>query len=474
VIKRYWPIPILLPTLLWSCAGESRPAPVEVPVPVFEPSGGAPPAPLTLEDPGSALVPLYRALAAAEAQAPGARVVISQFGDSHTAGDRLTGALRQELQARFGDAGRGFVLTGRPRDVKWYELIDVRYGTEGAWKSDQGGVRGTTEPYGLGATRSYATKKTAEAWVATCPDCDAGQAVARFEVFFLRQPDGGVLQARVDDGSWIAIPTEGEAAAPDYFSIDVPDGDHTLTLRPKGGAEVDVFGIALERDQPGVIVEALGVVGRQLAHLWKWDWTVIGPQLAHRAPSLVVLQYGTNEAGDEDFDVVKFEERYVEVIGRVQAAVPDAAILVLGPPDLAERELGKKACEKATAKAQKAWQKAAKAARKKRRAAPPEPGIPEGCSWTTPVVLADIIAAERRAAQRTGVAFFDTFAAMGGAGVMDPMVQADPALAYGDHVHYTGKGYTFWADLLREDLMRGYAAWQKLGASRRSSSRSPP
>lgn len=462
--RRYWPLLILA-----ACSSPSHerasPPPVVIPPPVFEPAASSPP-PITLEDPNGALVPLYRALAAAERGDPGARVVISQFGDSHTAGDRLTGALRRELQARFGDAGRGFVLTGKPK-VKWYELTDVRYGTTGAWKSDQGGAKGGAEPFGLGATRSYASKKAAEAWVATCPDCDAGHAVGRFDVYFLRQPGGGVLEARVDDGAWTPIPTDGEAAAPDYVAIDVADGDHTLTLRPKGGKRVDVFGIALERPQPGVMVDALGVVGRQLAHLYKWDWSVIGPQLAHRAPSLVVLQYGTNEVDDDGLDLAQLEERYVEVIGRVQAAVPDAAILVLGPPDMADRALGKDACAKATAKATKAWAKAVKAAKKKRQPAPAEPGVPEGCSWETPSVLAEVVAVERRAAQRTKVAFFDTWTAMGGAGVMTAMVGADPQLAYGDHVHFNGKGYAIWADLLREDLMRGYAAWQKLGASRR-------
>ena len=93
--------------------------------------------------------------------------------------------------------------------------------------------------------------------------------------------------------------------------------------------------------------------------------------------------------------------------------------------------------------------------------------LPDGCTWHTPPKLLEVIDAERRAAQKTGVAFFDTFTAMGGMDVIGGMIAQDPPLAYQDHVHFTGKGYALWADLLLEDLMRGYAAWEKRTVSTR-------
>ncbi|MCB9575051.1 MAG: hypothetical protein H6709_23495 [Kofleriaceae bacterium] len=439
---------------------------VDQPSPVVAAAGVAPP--VTLEDPAGALAPLYRALGAAERGDDGARVAIVQFGDSHTAGDRLTGELRAVLQQRFGDAGRGFLLTGRPK-IRHYDIVDARYGTDGAWTSDQGGRHGTEEPYGLGGVRSYAKKKSAVAWVGTCADCPTGQAVSRFEIFLWRQPGGGTLEARVDDGPWTRISTalagdQGDVAIPDYEVIEVPDGDHRLSLRPRGDKEVDVFGVALERARPGVVVDGLGIVGLQMSHLWRWDWTVIGPQLAHRAPALVVLQYGTNEVDDSDLDLDTFVARYTELIGRIRSAAPDAAILMLGPPDMATRLLGRR-CDKPAKKQTKS--------RHGRRKAPPPAPVgpaaepPEGCRWKTPTQLLDIIDAERRVARATGVAFFDSFAAMGGADLIDGWVHAEPALAYKDHVHFTTRGYTWWADLLLEDLMRGYAAWQKESAAAR-------
>jgi hypothetical protein len=66
-----------------------------------------------LYDPGEhALAPLYRALRRAEAGEGQARILV--YGASHVAADLFTGVIRERLQARFGDAGAGFVMPARP------------------------------------------------------------------------------------------------------------------------------------------------------------------------------------------------------------------------------------------------------------------------------------------------------------------------------------------------------------------------
>jgi lysophospholipase L1-like esterase len=57
---------------------------------------------------------------------------------------------------------------------------------------------------------------------------------------------------------------------------------------------------------------------------------------------------------------------------------------------------------------------------------------------------------------RNKVAFFDTFAAMGGADRMAEWVKAEPQQAYKDHVHFTVAGYRRWADELSTALLSAY------------------
>jgi lysophospholipase L1-like esterase len=382
---------------------------------------------------------LFAGLAAAERGDPAARVLWLFFGDSHTAGDSLTSRIRGMLQGKFGDAGRGLVAAGRP-PTRYYYQRDVRYGATGRWKAAVGGHKGDPEPYGLAGLRVFGQTKGAQLWVETCSDCQAGTRVAQFEILYYAAPDHGILRYRVDETPWHEVPTKTTTIEPPHPArhvIPVADGPHKLTIEHGGGGVLDLFGVVLERVQPGVIVDSLGVVGRRLGSLRSWDWSVIGEQLASRDPRLVVLQYGTNEADDPALDLEAMARYFDETILRIRAAVPTASVLILGPPDMATRE-GGKPCDK----------------RK-----PDDPVIPE-CEWRTPHVLAEIISVQHAAAVRNHVAFFDTFAAMGGADHMHQWVTAEPRVAYKDHVHLTDVGYQWWADALSSAVLAEYARWR--------------
>jgi len=385
---------------------------------------------------------LYRALAAVEKAEPSSRALFVFFGDSHTAGDSMTSRMRTTWQSRFGDGGRGLVAAGRPSARHYYQR-DVRYGATGSWRSAVGGVR-DPEPYGVAGLRVYGDRKGSQLWVETCAECQAGSKVAQFEILYQASPTSGTLRYRVDDGSWQTLTTRTSNIEPPHPArqvIAVPDGPHRLTLEHAGGGNVDLYGVALERQQPGVIVDSLGVVGRRLGSLRSWDWSIIGEQLATRDPRLVVLQYGTNEADDPDLDLDAIAKYYDDTILRIRAAAPTAAILILGPPDMGVREAGK-SCD-----------------RMKKPADPNTPVIPE-CQWRTPSVLREIISMQHAAALRNKVAFFNTLAAMGGADRMAEWVGADPKLAYKDHVHLTDLGYHRWADALSSALFVDYARWR--------------
>ena len=394
-----------------------------------------------LDAPAGSLDALFTALAASErSEAPG-RTLLVFFGDSHTAGDSMTSRVRTTLQARFGDAGRGLVAAGRP-NAKHYYQRDVRYGASGAWRAAVGGHRGDAEPFGIAGLRVYGERKGAQLWVETCAECTAGAKVAQFEILYQAAPERGVLRYRVDDGAWQIQSTRTAPIEPPHparLVIPVADGPHKLTLEHGGGGGLDLYGVVLERMRPGVVVDSLGVVGRRLGSLRSWDWSIIGEQLATRDPRLVVLQYGTNEADDPDLDLEALAKYFDEMIARIRASAPGASILILGPPDMGVRE-GGKACDRM-------------------KPSPDGVLVPE-CQWRTPSVLAEIIAVEHAAAARNQVAFFDTFAAMGGPDKMAGWVTAEPKVAYKDHVHFTDVGYQQWGDALAGALLAEYDRWR--------------
>src|SRR5689334_16647667 len=85
-----------------------------------------------IEDPtGRAMQSFYEALTRTEHGEAITRVL--HYGDSHIAADLLTGALRRELQSRFGDAGAGFVLANKP--YSYYARPGVTIYTTDGWRA---------------------------------------------------------------------------------------------------------------------------------------------------------------------------------------------------------------------------------------------------------------------------------------------------------------------------------------------------
>ena len=89
-----------------------------------------------------------------------------------------------------------------------------------------------------------------------------------------------------------------------------------------------LFGVALERDKPGVVYDALGAHAAR-ASFWSaedaGDWA---DQMRLRKPSLIVLQFGTNESEDTTIKAEAYEPVFGVLIDEVQKAAPSVPVLV--------------------------------------------------------------------------------------------------------------------------------------------------
>jgi lysophospholipase L1-like esterase len=74
--------------------------------------------------------------------------------------------------------------------------------------------------------------------------------------------------------------------------------------------------------------------------------------------------------------------------------------------------------------------------------------------------LAEIIAAQRRVAEAADCAFYDQFAAMGGAGSIAAWAAEQPPRARKDGVHLSRDGYSELAGAFVGELERAYAAFR--------------
>jgi lysophospholipase L1-like esterase len=358
-----------------------------------------------IENP-AALVPFFEQLYRAEHGESGRPVRILHFGDSHTAADDWTGMMRALLQSRFGSGGAGYSLVGRP----WpsYRRLDVRSNGSRGW-TGAGMVRHEGDGrHGLGGI-SLMTSSAGQ----TASLLAEGE---RVELFYWRQPGGGEIQISDNGLPLERISTAGEEG-PSYFERRVEPGTHRFEVETLTAGPVRLFGWVTE-NRRGVTYEMLGINGAEAAMPLGWDEALFSAHLQRRDPALIVLAYGTNEAGHPDWTPESYRRMFHALIERLRRGAPAASILVIGPPDRWYRVRGR---------------------------------------WVPLQKVDMIVEAQRDVALAGGCAFWDWRERMGGPGAMPRWVQA--GLAQPDHVHLTGAGYRMLGEALYRELMSQYGAF---------------
>lgn len=340
-------------------------------------------------------------------------VRVAFWGASHVAGEYFTGAVRRTLQSRFGDAGHGFVLPAAP----WsgYRASDTNLCTQGAWISDydrRSGGRGDGL-LGVGGISVEASSPDSLGWVQTARTNPQGRSVARFEVQYLLQPGGGDVDLIVDDAAPVRASTAG--SGPGMTILTVPRGPHRLTVRPAGNGPVRLFGVNLEDDGPGVVVDAMGVTGRTMSSWTRWNADLQRAYLQRRMPDLAVLAYGTNEANDPRLNPESYRAELRASLTRMRAVLPDAACVLIGPSDRGKK-LG-------------------------------------GSTWAIWSPTAFVARVQAEVGPAFGCATWDLQQVTGGPGSMMRWRLLDPPMAAADGIHFMASGYAEIGD-------RFVRAWQ--------------
>jgi lysophospholipase L1-like esterase len=341
-------------------------------------------------------------------------VRVIQFGDSHTAADVFTGALRTLFQSKFGDGGAGFSFAGYP--FAGYRIHGTRRAQSTGWT-----VLGThLNDIGDGMVGMGGVSLSTEApgnWVSL--DADA----TSLQVQYLIQPNGGSFEIRDNDTLIATVSTaKSDPSAPDaaaQFGAPVEPGPHHFEVLTIDQAPVRLLGLATE-NSAGVTYEAAGINGAEASLFLRWSETLQQPLLAAVNPALIVLSYGTNEAGDHNWTEASYAAMFQRIIERVRRLAPNASILVVGPPDRALR-----------------------AGRK---------------GWAPFVGVDRIVAAQRSVCRAMNCAYWDQRSRMGGFGSMRDWVSI--SWAQPDHTHFTGEGYTELAGALFSDIVQQYDTYQ--------------
>jgi lysophospholipase L1-like esterase len=374
--------------------------------------------------PDGPLLPLFRGLSGLEDRTRTAPVTILQIGDSHTANDSFSGRLREQFQARFGDAGRGTLHAGVP--FRWYRPDRVTADSDGWTVLRAGRAPG---PMGVAALRQHADGP-ADMTLSTNDPAD--QTFVSLE--FLAQPGGGSVNIQSATGWTTRLSTNAATTGPRWVDLPKGAGGGTVTVSAQGDAPVDMLSWTTTRGGPGVIVSNLGTIGATVDMILEMDPALLHQELARLSPTLVLVAFGTNEGFGPGTEAESYRQRFAQAIHMLRAAAPAAGIVVLGPPD----------SEKATPKHFKGRTTCGDS------------------RWEEPPRLALVRSIQQQVAAREGLFFWDWQAAMGGPCTIGRWAAMHPPMAARDHVHLLQPGYRATADILFQALMDGYNKFRAL------------
>ena len=356
----------------------------------------------------SALDPFFVSLDALATRRSSTRVVVSAFGNSLIAGDKVIDRVRLALTQVFGDGGRGLLLVDRmasygPRS-RTGEASSTQWSTTNIGKLKKA-------PYPLGLTGIYHQAAVSNA--RSRYPLHGERAAA---VWWVDVKGGGALQVIIDGATVVRTAPTGTGQA---FSeqIEIPAGAKLLELVAQKGALV--HGVVLDGPLAGVVVDTLGVPSADASLFLEANEAMVQAQLAERDPKLLMFMFGGNEAKRIQWERATLGELEADthrLIKRAQLAAPQSACLVVGPLDATDPK-GRVAFEERP-------------------------------------YLQPVIEMERQVAFAEGCAFFNLYEAMGGKGALKRFAKA--GLLHDDRVHPRGQGLDVLGELIAQAML---ASW---------------
>lgn len=360
-------------------------------------------------------------------------VRIMQLGDEHTASDDFVHRLREKFQAQFGNAGIGWIAPGKSpyqrsmqysvtMDRQWqlwhhltrYDLSFGLGGMVGAASSPQIGM--TIQPKNL----PPATE----------------QHPYLFDLFAISSPRTGEVRITLNDQISQRYTTRADRPTLHIQRLLLTEAPKKIKIESSTGLPIYLTGMSLERAGAGMIVDNLGLSGGQVGLIQGWSSALLEMTLRQRPPHLILLQFGLTEAASPQFTAERYEHILRTVVRNLRQLAPQAALLLILPPDTAQR-VGR--CGDA------------------QRSLLCDAPAKKTCGWRVYPMLEKVREIQTKVALQEKIPFWNWARTMGTTSCrLQSWVKKDPALVKKDYHLLTTLGYEYSADLFYEALMNQY------------------
>jgi hypothetical protein len=351
------------------------------------------------------------------------RVNIAQVGDSHIQADILSGSIRQELQLKFGNAGRGLIFPYRI--AKSNEPTSYKTITNTAWDSKRNVFYEKPLPIGISGFTIETMDSMAEINLTVKDQPGLGYSFTKFTLFHEKGLSNYDITICDDQNCERGIFKSIDQSNNPFVSelkFDKPVRQVYLRNKVADTAvqrSTRIYGMLLENDSAGVLYNMIGVNGAEYRHYSMSKYFL--QQFTYLNADLVIVSMGTNEAFYGGFDKDVFYRNIDTLVLGIRSVNPNAAILLTTPGD---------------------------SYRKSRKGRVKNPDMKIAKETMITYCL------------EHNLAYWDLYDVMGGYSSMAKWYSAK--LSAKDKVHFSGKGYMIQGDLFYRAFMDGYEKYKKL------------
>lgn len=374
-----------------------------------------------IENDSTSLSSFYEKLYQLEKTEKG-RVNIIHMGDSHIQADNLSGTIRQKLQLKFGNAGRGLIFPYRV--AKSNEPTTYKTITNTTWDSKRNVFYEKPLPIGISGFTIETRDSTAEINLTVKDQPGLDYSFTKFTMFHdkgINNFDISICdELNCENG---VFRSKERSSNPFVSELRFNRPMRQIYIRNKNTDTLNqkstrIYGMLLENDSSGILYNMIGVNGAEFRHYNMSKY--FQEQLNYLNSDLIIVSMGTNEAFSKGFDKQLFYKNIDSLIINLKISNPNATILMTTPAD---------------------------SYRKSRKGRVKNPDMKIAKETIIEYCL------------KNKLPYWNLYDIMGGFGSMGKWYTMK--LTAKDRVHFSGRGYQIQGDLFYNALMNGYKKYVK-------------
>ncbi|HEY0656606.1 MAG TPA: hypothetical protein VGD65_25910 [Chryseosolibacter sp.] len=329
---------------------------------------------------------------------------IAFYGDSFIEGDVFCGSFRDTLQSIFGGRGVGFVpITSEVAGFR--NTIKHQFRN---WKTKS--MMNKKDSLIKVGPSGFSYIPMEGNWVQYKPSKQRFLREFNTVRLYYRSYKDAIVHYKFDTTEWSdVLESSGKVEEWKYNT----KGAKLVEFEFDPYDSLYIYGASFESGE-GVFVDNFSIRGNSGMNLSAINSKTYKEFNKHRNYKLIILQFGLNMVVEESLNYGAYAEKMVNVIQTLKKNFPDCSFLLLSVSDRSSNTSGE---------------------------------------YRTMRAIPALRDAQRLIAQRTGIAFWDMYEAMGGQNSMVKFTEAEPPLGARDYTHLTFKGGKKLAGSLAKSLL---------------------